>query len=480
MQLNEYTQYDALGLAKLVATKEVKPCELAEAAFSAIDQVNPQINAVVEVLREEAAQTLETGPEDGPFSGVPFVFKDIGSHYAGIASQLGSRLFEGVVAPHDTELVARFKRSGVVTVARTSTPEFGCNVSTEPLLYGPVCNPWDTTRSAGGSSGGSAAAVAAGIVPIAHANDGGGSIRAPAANCGLVGLKPSRARVPFGPDFDEGIMGLGCELVVSRSVRDTAAMLDAVAGPDVGCRIFMPEPDKSFLNSVSRDPGRLRIGFSAAALPDGPEPDPECVRAVTETARLLAEFGHDVYEAQAPMKGVESGRVFLVLAATFMATAVDGFEAATGRTAGPDNMEAQSLKMLDYGRALKASDIAETFILVNAMSRAMGAFFETCDVWLSPVFAKPTIKLGYLNQDDASLTAEEWIDRVFDVCPYTAVFNATGQPAISLPLHWSDAGLPVGVQLVGKLAAEETLLSLAGQLENARPWSARRPPVFAE
>ena len=479
MKLSEYTSYDALGLAELVARKEVGPSELVEAAFAAIEKVNPEINAVVEVLRDEAARVLDAGPENGPFKGVPFAFKDIGAHYAGITSQLGSRLFEGVVMPHDTELAARFKRSGVVTVARTSTPEFGCNVSTESVLYGPVCNPWDTTRSAGGSSGGSAAAVAAGIVPMAHANDGGGSIRAPAANCGLVGLKASRARVPAGPDFDEAIVGLGCELVVSRSVRDTAAMLDAVAGPDVGCRLFLPGPEKSFLNAASTEPGRLRIAFSSAALPDGPEPDRECVRAVVETARLLEQLGHDVFEAQAPIKGADSGRVFLVFASTFMAAAVAEFEAASGRKAGPDNMEALSLKILAYGRLLKASDIAKTFGLINAMSRAMGAFFETCDLWLSPVLAKPTVKLGYLNQNDSSLSAEEWIERMFDVCPYSAVFNATGQPAISLPLHWSDAGRPVGVQLAGKLAAEETLLSIAGQLEKAKPWFDRHPLVFA-
>jgi len=483
MQASEYASYDGLGLAQLVRDGEVTPQELADAALGAIEAVNPDINAVIALTEEETEASLAryaSGDTEGePFAGVPFLIKDVGMHYAGVPCEMGSRLCNGFVLPHDTELAARFKRAGVVTLGRTNTPEFGNNATTEPLANGPTRNPWNTGRVPGGSSGGTAAAVAARMVPLGHGNDGGGSIRIPAACCGVFGLKPSRGRLPWGPDMDEGIYGMGNEHVLTRTVRDSAAMLDATEGPDVGTRILLPRPERPYLVDAGQDPEPLRIGFSTKAFAGGPDIDPECAAAVEATATLCEELGHTVTEGAPAISHGDPGKVFLYLANMFFGTAIPAVEALTGRTADADTLEATTQKCIEFGRAASALDIARTYEVINAITRASGQFFEAYDVWLSPVTASPPIELGILNANDPDLSAEEWIDKVFRWAPMTAAFNVTGQPGMSIPLHTSRDGLPLGMQFVGRLGGEATLLSLAGQLERALPWIDRRPGVCA-
>jgi amidase len=349
MKVSEYAKYDGIGLAELVKARQVSPRELAETALEAIDALNDKLNAVVAKTPEETERALREGPGKGPFEGVPFLIKDVGSHFANVPMEFGSRLFEGMVFPYDNELATRFKKSGVVAVGRSNIPEFGASVSTESVKYGPCRNPWNTAHTPGGSSGGAAAAVAAGMVPVAHANDGGGSIRAPASCCGVFGLKPSRFRMPWGPDQDEGIFGLGSELIVSRTVRDSAAMLDATAGADVGARYLLPEPPISYLTASQRDPKRLKIAFSFTPPEGAPEVHAECKQAVLDAAKLCEELGHEVFEATPDVTHDEACAVFRDMAAPMMAGAVQKVCAATGRQVGPDNFEATTRELLKHG-----------------------------------------------------------------------------------------------------------------------------------
>ncbi len=479
MKISEYAQYDATSLAELVKSRQITPRELAAAALAAIDQMNGAINAVIAKVPEETERSLREGPASGPFEGVPFLIKDIGMHYANVPSEFGSRLFAGFVLPYDNELAVRFKKSGVVAVGRTNLPEFGASISTESVAHGPTRNPWNTARIAGGSSGGASAAVAAGMVPVAHANDGGGSIRAPASCCGVFGLKPSRGRQPAGPDADEAILGLGCEHIVSRTVRDSAAMLDVTAGPDDGARIMLPAPRTTFLEASRRDPGRLRIAFSVTA-PDGaPAVHPECRQAVMNAAKLCEALGHDVFEAAPDVTHEESCAVFRDIASPIMASAVQMICQMTGREVGAHNFEATSRALMKHGAEMSATDLLAALGLANAVSRKLGRFFTGCDVWLTPVLTSPPIPLGVLNANEEGVDARQWIRRLMDFGAFCPMFNASGQPAMSVPLHWTADGLPVGVQFAGRLGEETTLLSLAGQLERAQPWASRIPPISA-
>jgi amidase len=463
MKLSEYASHDGLALAELVRTREVSARELAQTALRAIDALNPQLNAVIGTVPDEterALGALSSLPPGAPFLGVPFLIKDIGSHFANVTTELGSRFMHGLVLPFDNELAVRFKQAGVVAIGRSNVPEFGANVSTEPVKDGPTHNPWNLRHSPGGSSGGSAAAVAAGIVPVAHANDGGGSIRAPASCCGLFGLKPSRHRNPFGPDQDEGIFGLGVEHIVSRTVRDSAAMLDATHGADVGARYLLKPPEIPFAESARRDPGKLRIAFSTRAPAGAPDVHSECRTAVLNAAKLCERLGHDVFEAAPDVTHEETCSIFRDVAGPYLAAAFAAASAAMGRTVGPDTVEATTRAII-------------------ALSRRLGHFFETCDVWLSPVLTTPPPLLGVLDANDESLDARAWIRKIMDTCAFCAMFNGSGQPAMSVPLHWSADGLPVGVHFVGRFGDESTLFSLAGQLERAQPWIARIPPISA-
>jgi amidase len=479
MKVSEYAAHDGTALAELVRRREISPRELAEVSSRAIDAVNGTLNAVIARVPEETERSLAEGPPPGPFAGVPFLIKDVGMHYANVPSEFGSRFFAGTVFPHDSELAARFKRAGVVAVGRTNIPEFGANINTEPVKNGPTRNPWNVAHSAGGSSGGACAAVASGMVPIAHANDGGGSIRAPASCCGLFGLKPSRARQPFGPDQDEGIFGLGCEHVVTRTVRDSAALLDATSGPDVGARLMLPAPETSFLEASRRDPPRLRIAFATETPKGAPPLHEECRRAVLDAAKLCESLGHDVFEAAPDVTHDESCAVFRDIAAPSLAAAVAFASAAMGRAPGSQNLEATTRAILEHGNRMSAVDLANAFALVNVVSRKLGRFFQRCDVWLTPVLACPPPRLGVLNANQEGVDATQWIRKLMDVGAFCAMFNGSGQPAMSVPLHWTADGLPVGLQFAGHLGAEATLFALAGQLERARPWIARVPPVSA-
>ncbi|WP_164016801.1 amidase [Pyxidicoccus trucidator] len=475
MHLDDYSRFDAVGLAELVRRKEVTPEELLETAVAAISRVNPKLNAVIDVREAEARNLVKQGLPEGPFRGVPFLVKDLVLHTAGVPTDMGSRLAKGFVFPHDSGLAARLKRTGLVTLGRTNTPEFGNNATTEPVLHGPTRNPWDLERSPGGSSGGSGAAVAAGIVPVAHGNDGGGSLRIPASLCGIFGMKPTRGRVSVGPDVGEALNGMGVEGVVSRTVRDSAAMMDATQGPEAGDPYQIPPPERPYLDEVRRKPGRLRIALSRTAV-SGVPVSPDCVAAVEDVARLCVELGHEVVEASPTYDARMLNKAMTTVWATALSTWAYGLGEMLGRPPGPENLETTTWEVARFGAGLKVSDLQSALATFNTVSRTLGAFFVEHDVLLTPTVAVPPYKLGVL---DAMVprAPEDWYAHVFGLCPFTALFNVTGQPAMSVPLYWNADGLPIGVQFAGRFADEATLFRLAGQLEEARPWAGRRPKV---
>jgi amidase len=478
ISLSDYTSHDGLGLAELVARKEVKPEELVAAALKAIEKVNPKLNAVLQALPTQAAAEIRDGLPQGPFTGVPFLIKEIMLHAKNVPCNMGSKLAQGFVSPEDTELMARFRRAGLVLVGTTQTPEFAYGPTTEPRLFGPAHNPWDVTRSTGGSSGGSCASVAAGIVPIAHANDGGGSIRLPASCNGLVGLKPSRDRIPTGPDSADPVCGLAVEFAVTRSVRDAAALLDAVAGADVGAPGYPVPPARPYREEVGTPPGRLRIAWTITPA-SGEKIDPECEKAVHETVRLLEDQGHVLVEDHPRHDWEAYIQSLHVIWSSNTAFAVDMVAAAMGRKPGPDNLEVGTLACYEDGKRFTAVDLLNAMAHGNLLSRQVSAFFENVDVLVTPTIPMVPAPLGELNQNRTGMTAMEWTRQVFAFVPFTPIFNTTGQPAFSLPLHWSASGLPVGVQIAGRFGDEATLFRLASQLEQARPWAGKRPPVHA-
>lgn len=473
MRFSEYSEYDAVGLAHLLTHGLISAREVQEIASQAILAVNPALNALVGELFEAPLSAAS----DGPLAGVPFAIKDLSLHAAGVSVGLGTRLTgEGIVFPHDSELMARFRQAGLVTLGRTATPEFGFNATTEPVCNGPVHNPWDLSRSAGGSSGGSAALVAARAIPLAHGTDGAGSLRIPAAWCGLVGLKPTRGRVPLGPDTDERLCGLGVDFALTRTVRDAAALLDAVSGPGVGDKYFASPPEHPYLQEVSTPPGRLRIALTARAWSAAPV-DQEYADTVALVGRELAGLGHDVVEDSPQVEWEHVVEASLPIWTASIAEQVQGLAAARGVTPGPDVVEAVTLASVEYGRRLTAADLLRALRLNNAITRGVSAFFRSYDVLMTPTVATPPPPLGTLNQNDPGLDPEGWLNTLFAVIPFTPLFNMTGQPAISLPLGHARAGLPIGVQLVARYGDEATLLRLAAQLEQALPWQRRRPPA---
>ena len=473
--IEEYRSRDALGLAELVRDGEASPEELLEVALAERDRVNPVVNAVCADMEPEAREQLRQGlPEQAPFRGVPFLLKDLRAQYAGVPTTAGSRFFADAVAPHDSELVRRQKRAGLVIFGKTSSPEFGCNVSTEPVLFGPTRNPWDTSRIAGGSSGGASAAVASGIVPAAHASDGGGSIRIPASCCGLFGLKPTRGRNPAGPDFGEAWSGLSMEHAITRSVRDSAALLDATAGPDVGDPYWAPPQSRPYLDEVTTDPGRIRIAFSAVA-PSGAPVDPDCIAALESAVRLCEELGHQVEEAVPDYDGTALGDAVRLIIGANVKAAIDERAAAIGREPGPEDLERVIVHRAALGDRATATQYASALRTMHHVGRRVGGFFEQYDVLLSPTLAKPPQLLGVFdtNTDDV----QAFLGALWGFIPFTALANATGQPAMSVPLHWNDEGLPIGVHALGRFGDEATLFRLAGQLERARPWAHLRAPI---
>ncbi|MCB9569025.1 MAG: amidase [Myxococcales bacterium] len=490
----EYTEHDALGLAELVARGEVHPRELVEACLARIDEHNPGVGAVVRRFDERARASAEGPLPDGPFRGVPFLVKDLLADVAGEPTSRGSRFFAADVAAQDSELVRRFRRSGVILVGKTNTPEFGLTPTTEPALFGPTRNPWDRRRIAGGSSGGSAAAVATRMVPFASGGDGGGSIRIPASCCGLFGLKPTRARNPTGPIAAEHWRGLVVEHVLTRSVRDSAAMLDATHGPDAGALTVAPPPLRPFLDEVGAPPGRLRIAFTREPLL-GDTLDPECARAVDDAVKLLGELGHEVIEARPQLDRQRFSEAFHTVLCGEVAAGIAEGERRLGRRARPADFEAATWVLGLLGRTLRAYHLSLALSELQAIARGVSAFFEDVDLLLTPTLGAPPAPLATLLPKGAEeaflrvagkLRAGRLLDligalpqtaaKIFRFTPFTPIFNVTGQPAMSVPLHWSAEGLPIGVQFVGRFGDEATLLRLAGQLEEARPWAGRRPP----
>jgi amidase len=468
---------DAMAQAELVRSGEASPVELVDAAIVRIEKLNPQLNAVIHELFDRARTEAAGDLPDGPFRGVPFLLKDFAAELEGTPFSEGTRLSGDYVSSHTQELTKRFQAAGLVICGKTNTPEFGILPTTEPQRFGATRNPWDPTRTTGGSSGGSAAAVASGMVPVAHANDGGGSIRIPASCCGLVGLKPSRARVTAAPLYGDIMGGLVAEHVVSRSVRDSAAVLDAIAGPTPGEPYAAPaRRGESFLAAVTRAPGRLRIALSVTA-PNGEPVHTDCVAAARAAAELCTSLGHDVVDA-APQIGADAltGHFINAWAAGNAWTMAD-WEERLGREGTADDVEPLTWALVELGRSIGAGQYLKSVQELQKASRQIGLFMEDYDVVLSPTLGEPPVPLGTFDSPaDQPLYG---LRRAASFVPFTPVFNVTGQPAISLPLHWNGDGLPIGVQFAAGLGDEETLLSLAGQLEQASPWAARFPAIHA-
>lgn len=473
---------DATDQADLVRRKEVTAVELLEAAIERIEATDPALNAVVIRWFDEARETaaaIDAGMGrgvDGTFAGVPFLLKDLWATYAGQPMSNGNAAMKAAlpVADADTTLVGRFRDAGLVTAGRTNSPELGSVPTTEPAAWGPTHNPWDVTRTPGGSSGGAAAAVAAGMVPIAHASDGGGSIRIPASCCGLVGLKPSQGRITLGPSRDES--GLSVELCVSRTVRDTAAMLDAVRGPGVGDTVIAPPPVRPYVEELNADPGRLRIGVLDHH-PLGLEIDPECTTAARAAAALLESLGHSVEESfPAALADPESARRFNAMWATNMSASIVRIGELIGRTVTVDDVEPFNWALGTNGRSLSATDYALALAASTAFRRAVQQWWaDGFDLLLTPTLGDPPPKLGELAFDPANPQA--YGRRVGRFVPFTTAFNASGLPAISLPLHRTPDGVPVGVQLVAAYGREDVLIRVASQLEHASPWAHLRPTI---
>lgn len=467
MNFEDYRRHDAVGLAELVARRDVSAGELLDAAAARMAEVNPKINAVTMDLTARAR--AET-PAHGLFSGVPFLLKDLGQTLAGTPTTGGSRLYADVIAAEDSPLTAAYKGAGLSIFGKTNTPEFGLWPFTESDLLGVCRNPWDLSRTPGGSSGGAAAAVAAGIVPAAHASDGGGSIRTPASCCGLFGLKPSRGRVSFAP-LGEGWAGASVHHAVTRSVRDSAALLDIACRPQPGDPYFLSPPERPFLEEAAREPGRLRIAFMAGAM-QAPGLDPECAAAVRAAARLCESLGHEVEEAVIPGDAAAMQAAAGQVIAAAIAASLDAYAEERGRPVQAGEIESLTMATYRRGSAVTGPNYVRGLSALHAYTRAEAALFETYDVLLLSTLGSPAVPIGWILEQPPLIG-----ERLFGFMPNTQAFNNTGQPAMTVPLAQSASGLPIGVQFVARMGAEATLFRLAGQLEQASPWFDRHAPL---
>lgn len=493
----EYERYDALGLAELVRTKEVTPEEVCEAAIARIEKINPAINAVIRTMFDIGRNAARAGLPDGPFSGAPFLIKDLLATYAGVPMTMGCRAFRDFIPTFDSELVRRYKATGVVVLGKTNTPEFGLMGVTEPELHGPTRNPWNLDCTPGGSSGGSSAAVAAGIAPMASGGDGGGSIRIPASYCGLFGLKPSRGRTPAGPEYGAIWQGAAVEHVITRSVRDSAAMLDAVHGADAGAPYIIQKPERPYLEEVKRHPGELRIGFTRKS-PLNAGIHPECVEAVEKAARLLEDLGHAVEEAEPAIDGIALARNYFTMYYGEIAADIAQMGEILGRKPAPEDVEGTTWLLNLLGKAFTAGEFVLSMRQWNVFARRMGSFHEKYDIYLTPTTACPPARIGELKPKPVeerimkivnslglgrlvrlSGLAEKIAIESLARTPFTQLANLTGQPAMSVPIHWTADGLPCGVQFIARVGDEASLFRLAGQLEQAQPWFDKRPNVQA-
>jgi Asp-tRNA(Asn)/Glu-tRNA(Gln) amidotransferase A subunit family amidase len=473
MDHRDYVAHDALGLAALVAAGDVSAAEVLDAAVAAIDARNPEVNAVVARRDDAARAEVAAGLPAGPLTGVPYLIKDLNAHVAGLPSTQGVRLFADVVAAVDSEFVARLRRAGMVILGKTNTPGFGTSTSTEPGLFGPCRNPWDPTLGAGGSSGGAAAAVASGMVPAAHATDGGGSIRIPAAACGLFGLKVTRGRVTHAPYAGEGWNGMSVGHAVTRSVRDSAAILDATSAPFPGDPYVAPAPVRPYLDEVTTEPGPLRIALLDRQPGTALEPGPDAAEALAAAARLCEALGHHVTPAAWPDLPVLPAQVTGTISSTHVANAIDRRLAELGRDLADDDIDGWIHAVVQRGRAVTGEEYVQTVGLMHATGRAVAAWMGDYDVLLSPTMAILPPPIGVLDPNgDRMADALGYLSAMSGFC---AIANVTGQPAMSVPLHRTASGFPVGVHFVGRFGDEATLFRLAGQLERAAPWPAVAP-----
>ncbi|XXF77117.1 amidase [Myxococcaceae bacterium GXIMD 01537] len=474
--MDPFVALDAVAQADLVRRKEVTPLELVDAAIARIERLNPRLNAVISTQFEEAREQARRPLPPGPFAGVPFLLKDFLAAQAGVPLTAGSRFLKDYVPQHDSELVARYKRAGLVVLGKTNLSEYGILPTAEPRQFGATRNPWNMETSPGGSSGGAAAAVASGMVPFAHAADGGGSIRIPASCCGLFGLKPTRGRLPMGPEVGDVMHGLVVEHALTRTVRDSAALLDATEGPDTGAPYFAPPKARPFLQEVTCAPERLRIGVETRPS-NGVPVHPECITAVEAAARLLTELGHTVVEGSLAVPDEEQlSQAFIVLWSSGVVLALDGMALLSGQEPAEEHVEPLTWALYELGRSQSISQYLLAHAAAQRLARAFSAHWEDVDVWLTPTLAEPPPPLGSFEPSRAEPL--DPLVRASLFCPFTQLANVTGQPAMSVPLHWTREGLPVGVQFTGRYGDEATLLRLAGQLESALPWGQRRPPVF--
>jgi amidase len=465
--VDELAHLDATAQAALVRSGEVQARELVASAIGRVEALNPLLNAVVTPLFDGAVSAAESAT--GPFAGVPYLLKDLIVELAGTPFREGSRFLTGHVSSYDSELVRRLKAAGLVVIGKTSTPEFGMFPTCEAIEYGPTRNPWDTSRSTSGSSGGSAAAVASGMVPMAHGNDAGGSLRFPASACGVFGLKPTRARVPLGPEYGDALGGWAAEHAVTRSVRDSAALLDATAGPMPGDPYAAPPLARPLAQEVGRDPGRLRIAWTAH-VPGGELGHPDAVAAVEDAARLMESLGHELVEEQLPGLDEQVGQAIGTVFDASIAWVVAYWVRRMGRPPRRDELEEATWTRWDAGRRVGAADYLEAIELLQRFSRTVAGFLTRYDGWLTPTMSAPPRTLGTITGEDLGGDTVEYP---------LVVANITGGPGMSVPLHWTDDGLPMGVHVLGRYGDEATLVRLAAQLEQARPWAERRPDVSA-
>jgi amidase len=480
---DDLARMDATAQAELVSSGEATPAELVDAAIERIERVNPELNAVIHDLSEEAREAAAGDVPDGPFKGVPFLLKDLGAAYAGQPLHMGSKLLKesDFRAPMDSTLAQRFRDAGLITVGKTNTPEFGIVATTESDAYGPARNPWNTDHSTGGSSGGSGAAVAAGLVPFAHANDGGGSIRIPASHNGLVGLKTTRQRITEGPIVGDNMGGMTVELCVSRSVRDTARLLDAVHGPVQGDPYWAPPPARHYVEELEDESTGLRIGTMTES-PADVEVAQDCVDAVTAAAKLIESIGHHVDDSSfldwvPDGGGPDIGDTFLTRWSAGQASLLSQIGMLLGREVTEDDVEPLTWQLAEIGRERSSGRYLQDVAIHQGLSRLIAGWFSSgYDLLLSPTMAEPPPRIGEIDTHAPDLGGYH---RCLPSGAFTALYNVTGQPAISLPLHWNDEGLPVGVQLVAPFGREDLLIRIAAQIERAQPWADRTPPVFA-
>lgn len=470
-----YAAYDGLGLAALVKRGEVSALELLEEAIRRIELHNPALNAVVTRLYDQARQSIASGQlPRGPFEGVPFLIKELVVSVAGSVTTSSSRLFAGHPAAFDSEVVARYRRAGLVIVGKTNSSELGVLPTTESALYGVSRNPWNTNLSPGGSSGGSAAAVAAGMVPAAHASDGGGSIRIPASCCGLFGLKPTRARATSGPEIGDPLNGLANQHAVTRSVRDSAALLDAIAGPMLGDPYAAPPPGNAYLRQIQQPPPRLRIAFSRTA-PGGGKLAADCVDAVESAARLCESLGHHVEEAQPQW---DTALLLDDFTTVFAVNTMANIARVTGGAIPPAPLTGAMVRAIaQHGQTVSGVRFVQALQSLHRQARRIAQFFGDYDIWLTPTLAQTPPPIGAGNAEDAPAPddLQRWLDGFENFTCFNYPFNATGQPAASVPLHWTAAGIPIGCQFAARYGEEGLLLRLCAQLEAARPWFARAP-----